>query len=98
MPPWLARLLLGVGLGVIVSLSLEQDFSGFAIVAVLYGFAGLAFYKHKTSLVILALSFLVAGILINNRDFNDFIEGGTIFGPPGGALISRILCWFKVIK
>jgi hypothetical protein len=64
---------------------------------IICGFAGFVVYPHRVTLVLLSISFLVAGSTKGNNPY-DFIALGGIFGLPAGALISRILYWLKVIK
>ncbi|GEM_PF-6009349 len=70
------------------------------------GLAGWLIYPRISSVIIMLAGSIVAG-LIGIFDgyyysfigvFLNFIIFGAVFGFPGGALISRILHWVKVIK
>ena len=101
---WKGRSLVGGIIGII--LGITYQFSGFGSLVEILGFsivcslAGLIAYPVKASIVFLILGFLVAGA--SAEDLSALILSGTLFGIPGGALVSRILYFFlyffKVIK
>ena len=67
------------------------------ILLVACGLAGLIAFPHRTTIVLLVIGFLVAGLTEKDSPYY-FIAVGGIVGIPAGALFSRILFWLKVIK
>lgn len=101
---WWVRLILGLIFGAIVSLIFEaygvEPLSFLIVIAATTGLSGLLVYPHKRSLALLALGFIIFGIIFYflNDDILSFFLAGVFWGFPFGALISRVLYWVKVLK
>jgi hypothetical protein len=103
---WWKRMLIGGAIGILIIIIVSLIFGGNAgpeeiiLIVAIYAATGFIIYPCKVSIFLVVLGFFIAGIIGTLVDSSSevFILFGTFLGIPGGALLSRILYWVKVIK